>query len=503
MVDTLVNKTSVKQKSPPWIKRKRSEPCFLFDEKTDKFPLPREPRHTRAFSDSDNTAPNTTDVDMLTRTNLILDILKEDISFFETIQQQLHKNPLIKETSYTEMLRLRRRNLFHMIEQHYPMWTLHQLETSKEITNFQSLMKQFNIFEPCYGDILFDRPRKSIKTEIKNPLFLGQTKRTGKDTKTESARSRLMNRMKTLEDKSLDNNNKPTSSTLKKHHNYAPVVPKLKPMRPTNLKLKSGDIEYRFIPVTQHSKDGGTACTSVSFASAVRMRDFETVESLTKEVDWDAVVSLGVRIWKRWRNASSSLGGFQTVYDLLTMKEIKVEIDRMSDVPEEYGGNIDGSIPHSMLLEADIDSVTQYRECYPSLKCSLEKMVQYGNKTVAVITVGIMSLSTCVYTHKQTLLRDDNDNNNNGDDDDDDKKEHDSTFVIFDSHSSKYHPGYSTLAIAKGVDNATSVIMELCSVTTTNVNRIPTSTGLKSNVPVGTQSTEGTYCICIFPQIKQ
>jgi len=388
-----------------WIKKKRARP------------------EERAFY------PEEYDVSPLAKVSMVLDVLREDVQFFDTIRKALDHGRGISSEEYLELVQWRKENVLQMIESKYTDWLEHRLERASDHNEFTRVLADSRLLEPSYGHLL-DVPQSKKRED--------------------PSRGRLAQKIRDLERGSGSLPSSPSPPFYE-------------------VKEEEDEPEFCFLPFTQTSLGGSSACTSVSLAAAVSMREFNDIHQATERIDWRRNVALGVKVWKEWKIEIRDFSrSFQTIYDLMKMPQLDRVFDSLGGSPQEYGGNIDGSI---FFQEEEGD---KERAIYPSLQESLDKMLSSregeGKGAVAVVTIGAMSVSVFACAEE-------------------------GEFLIFDSHESILNNGHCTLARARDSAMAAQCICRLCRTTTRN------NMG-GGGLCVGTEIVRGTYCIYIFPKKK-
>jgi hypothetical protein len=407
--------------------------------------------------------PEKYDVSMLNKVSLVLDVLREDVQFFDTIRRALANGHDMTPQEYEELVGWRKENVLTMVEHKYSDWILHRLESPHQGSR---VLSESKILEPCYGHLL-DFPQIPPAGLGKGDLGEFGERDLGNLGKREkpTSRDRLAQKMRDLE-RGIGEMETSSSSTRQ------PAVVK------KEVQEFPGD--YKFLPYTQSMLGGPTACTSISLAVASVMRDFDSIHDVINQTDWRRFIALGVAVWKTWKTEISETPertrSFQTIYDLMKMPKLKSVFDKFGGPPAEYGGNIDGSVSISGSSgssgSSESSEIEEQKAIYPSLKESLDKMLSYPRGAVAVATIGSMSVSIFAASAEDG-------------------------FLIFDSHNSAYRPNHCTLARAHTSTLASSCICDLCGVSSRN-NRSENG-GLR----VGTEIVRGTYCIYIFPRNKK
>jgi len=458
------------KQSNPWIKRKRSqvsekvffEEIYADAEITSRDPSSNESSPMSQYTDTQfslwETPEDVTGNSYLDKLNLVLDLLKEDTMFFQSLRDQVakHNKSHLNALEMTKVFNLRRDRLMTMIETNHSMWLLRRMEQAGEAKELSRILCRYNLVKPCYFSIL-EEPVKTPKRAKQSSVKLGHS-------------ISMSMPMAFSDDMNV------TGSSL---------------------------VSYVFLPFTQGSIGKVPACTSISFTACVAMRKHLNSTSAKNCIPWKDIIFTGVHVWKMWRRnqikeisngdvsmsmkikkelklsgSSSMIRTFQTVHDLEKMEKLTQIFDMLGGKPKEFGGYIDGTIPDNILRKGTDEEIAEYQKNYPSLEQSLNKMAQYGTRTVGVVTIGIISLSVYVenVTHKHTSK---------------------ARYLIFDSHSSSVRPGQCTLASADTGKVAAKTIATLCSATYTNNQEYAEAF---EPISVSSENVCETYCIYIFPQ---
>jgi len=230
-------------------------------------------------------------------------------------------------------------------------------------------------------------------------------------------------------------------------------------VKEASLEPKNGDSRksYRCVNGNQFTMGGPAACTSISFVSAAIMRQFKQVKDVLM-LNWKTIVRDGVILWKRWMAFQPpGTRGFQTLEQIVTLDLMKPVMARLACKPVEYGGYIDGRVPHHI----DPSAREEYKNIYISLEAALEKMTKMGRGTVGIVTIGVSSISLwCSGEHEN--------------------------FVMFDSHGD--YVSNSHIHTVVGIKRMTELVSRVC--------------GSGMFVSVGSLNATSTYCMYLFEPKK-